>query len=44
MRVATEIINLLTDGSQEVLPSSLSHREAQKECSTHNTWQHLCSS
>lgn len=38
-----EIFNSLADGNLEALSSSLSRREAQKECSTHGTWEHLCS-
>ena len=36
-----EIFNLPADGNQEALPSSLSHREAQKEC-VHITPGSIC--
>lgn len=35
MLVEAEIFNPLADGNLEALSSSLSQREAQKECSTH---------
>lgn len=38
MLVEAEIFNPLADGNLEALSSSLSRREAQKECSTHGTW------